>query len=132
VNLLETAILCADEATTSALIKRLQPLQGEGYFGLDGMAVSFGRLLGDGARLLNRPADSRKYYASALEYCAKLRFRPEIALIRLDLAELLLEHYPDEHDAAIEHLDFAIAELRDMKMQPALERALRHRGLLKA
>ena len=49
-----------------------------------------------------------------------------------DLAELLLEHYPDEHDAAIEHLDFAIAELRDMKMQPALERALRHRGLLKA
>jgi hypothetical protein len=33
---------------------------------------------------------------------------------------------------AIEHLDFAIAELRKMKMQPALERALRHRGLLKA
>jgi hypothetical protein len=32
----------------------------------------------------------------------------------------------------IEHLGFAIAELRDMKMQPALERALRHRGLLKA
>ena len=59
-------------------------------------------------------------------------FRPEVALIRLDFAELLQEHYPDEHDAAIEHLDFAIAELRDMKMQPALERALRHRGLLKA
>ena len=60
------------------------------------------------------------------------RFRPEIALIRLGLAELLLEHYPDERGAAIEHLDFAIAELREMKMQPALERALRHRGLLKA
>ena len=132
VNLLETAILCADEATTSALIKRLQPLQDEGYFGLDGMAVSFGRLLGDGARLLNRPTEAREYYASALEYCAKLAFRPEIALIRLDLAELLLEEYPDEHITAIEHLDFAIAELRDMKMQPALERALRHRGLLKA
>ena len=28
--------------------------------------------------------------------------------------------------------DFPIAELCDMKMQPALERALRHRGLLKA
>ena len=27
-----------------------------------------------------------------------------------------------EHDAAIEHLDFAIAGLQDMKMQPALER----------
>ena len=32
---------------------------------------------------------------------------------------------PDEVDAAIEHLDFAIA---DMKMQPALERALGHGG----
>jgi hypothetical protein len=61
-----------------------------------------------------------------------MRFRPEIALIRLDLAELLLEHYPDERAAAIEHLDFAIAEFREMKMQPSLERALRHRGLLKA
>jgi hypothetical protein len=46
---------------------------------------------------------------------------PEIALIRLDLAELLLEHYRHERGAAIQHLDFAIAELRDMKMQPALE-----------
>jgi hypothetical protein len=35
-------------------------------------------------------------------------------------------------DAAIEHLDFAIGEFREMKMQPSLERALRHRGLLKA
>jgi len=33
---------------------------------------------------------------------------------------------PDEPGVAIEHLDFAIAELRHMKMQPALERALRH------
>jgi|SRR3990172_1502503 len=31
-----------------------------------------------------------------------------------------------------EHLDFAIGEFREMKMQPSLERALRHRGLLKA
>jgi hypothetical protein len=33
---------------------------------------------------------------------------------------------------AIEHLDFAIREFREMKMQPSLERALRHRELLKA
>ena len=32
----------------------------------------------------------------------------------------------------IEHLDFAIGEFREMKMQPSLERALSHRGLLKA
>ncbi len=24
-------------------------------------------------------------------------------------------HYPDEHDAAIKHLDFAIAEFEDMR-----------------
>ena len=68
----------------------------------------------------------------ALEVCARVRFRPEIALTRLQLSELLLEHFPDERDSAIEHLDFAIREFREMKMQPSLERALRHRGLLKA
>jgi hypothetical protein len=30
------------------------------------------------------------------------------------------------------HLHVAIAELRDMKMQPALERASRHKDVLKA
>jgi hypothetical protein len=34
------------------------------------------------------------------------------------LAELL-EHYPDERAAANDHLDFAIAEFREMKMQPS-------------
>jgi len=32
----------------------------------------------------------------------------------------------------LQHLDFAIAEFRDMKMQPSLERALKHKGLLTA
>ena len=90
------------------------------------------RLLGTASFLLGRPDEARRYYAQALEVCEKVRFRPEIALIRLDLAELLLEHYPDERAAAIEHLDFAISEFQEMKMQPSLERALRHRGLLKA
>jgi hypothetical protein len=30
------------------------------------------------------------------------------------------------------HLDFAIGEFQAMKMQPALERALRHKELLRA
>jgi len=38
------------------------------------------------------------------------------------------QNYSDERAAAIQHLDFAIAELREMKMPPAPERALRHRG----
>ena len=43
-----------------------------------------------------------------------------------------MNHYPAERDEAMEHLDFAIAELRDIKMPPALERALRHRDILMA
>ncbi len=39
---------------------------------------------------------------------------------------------PNERAAAIEHLDFAIAEFREMKMQPSLERARRHKDMLKA
>ena len=54
--------------------------------------------------------------------------RPELALTGAHLAELLLDHYPDERDAAVEHLDFAFAEFREMKMQPALERVLGCRG----
>jgi hypothetical protein len=52
-----------------------------------------------------------------------MRFRPELALSRFQLAELLFEHYPDEKDDAIEHLNFAIDEFKEMKMQPSLEKA---------
>ena len=82
--------------------------------------------------MLGAPDKARAYYHQALEACAKIGFRPEIALTRLQLAELLLEHYPDERAEAMEHLDFAIGEFRDMKMQPSLERALRHREILRA
>ena len=34
--------------------------------------------------------------------------------------------------ATMENLDFAIDDLRDMKMQPSLERALGHREILRA
>jgi hypothetical protein len=82
--------------------------------------------------MLDRPEEARVSYEAALEVCQMAHSRPEIALIRLDLAELLLKHYQDQRATAIDHLDFAIAEFRDMKMQPSLERALRHRELLKA
>jgi DNA-binding NarL/FixJ family response regulator len=55
----------------------------------------------------------------------KVRFRPELALTRVSLAELLLHEGDDAARLdALEHLDIAIPELRDMNMQPALERAL--------
>ena len=61
-----------------------------------------------------------------------MRFQPELALTRLQLAELLLAHYADEKSEALEHLDFAIKEFREMKMQPSFERALRHKEILGA
>ncbi len=57
---------------------------------------------------------------------------PEIALTRLQLAELLLEHYPGEKTEAREDLDFSIGESREMKMQPSLERARKHKEILGA
>jgi tetratricopeptide (TPR) repeat protein len=84
------------------------------------------RHLGAAAALLGRPEDARRYYSDALKAATEMRFRPEIALTRLQLAELLLENYPGEKADAAEHLDFAIKEFREMKMQPSLERALKY------
>ena len=47
-------------------------------------------------------------------------------------AELLLDHCPAEKKEALDQLDFAIKEFREMKMRPSLERALRHKEILKA
>ena len=159
-NLLEVAILGGDLATVRALARRVAPLADRlhvvGTFALGG---SVGRLLGEASALLGKPDEARAYYGQALEVCAKVRFRPEIALIRLHLAELLLNEADSLQQSAVsrpsrrrrgggpkadgptaeglraealDHLDFAIAEFREMKMQPALERALGHKGLLKA
>jgi tetratricopeptide (TPR) repeat protein len=81
--------------------------------------------LGTAAAFLGRPDEARRYYDKAKKVTAEMRFRPELALARLQLAELLLEHYPAEKADALDHLDFAIKEFREMKMQPSLERALK-------
>ena len=88
--------------------------------------------LGAAAAPLGRPEEARGYYQDALKVATELKSRPEIALTRLQLGELLLEHYPEEPAEALEHLDFAINEFRDMKMQPSLERVLRHKKILGA
>jgi hypothetical protein len=129
--LMEPAVACGDVVLAQGLVRRLSPLAGLIHTEVS-MMYCLGRLLGDAASFLDDPESARSFYNEGMAACNKVHFRPEMALCRLGLAELLLDHYPDEHDAAIEHLDFAIADLRDMKMQPALERALRHRGLLKA
>ena len=88
--------------------------------------------MGAAAAFLGRHEEARKYYQKAIKDCTEMRFRPELALTHLQLAELLLEHYPAEKKEALEHLDFSIAEFREMNMQPSLERALRHKEILKA
>jgi hypothetical protein len=130
VRLLECALLLKDEQVIALLIARLREIEMPASLGP--WLGSVDRLLGDAYSVLDLHLQARTYYEKAMEYATKMRHRPELALSRLGLAENLLDHYPEERDAAIEHLDFAISELRDMKMQPALERALRHRGLLKA
>jgi tetratricopeptide (TPR) repeat protein len=90
------------------------------------------RHLGGAEALLGRYDEARKYYQEAIRICTEMPFRPELALSHLQLAELLLEHYLSEKKEALEHLDFAIKEFREMKMQPSLERALRHKDILKA
>jgi tetratricopeptide (TPR) repeat protein len=130
-NLLEAAILRSDTETVAPLVRRLAPLADQlavsGAF--LGFGCSYGRLLGDGARLLGRPDEAVEFYHRGLAVCAKTRFRPETAVIRFRLAELWLERSGPEHQSAFEHLGFAIEEFRAMKMQPWLERALRYQGL---
>ena len=130
ITLLEVAVLAGHRQAAELLLHRLAGCSSH-TSGL-WLTTCAGRHLGAAAAFLDRPAEARKYYQKTIRACTDMRFRPELALTRLQLAELLLEHYPKERAEALEHLDFAIAEFRDMKMQPSLERALRHKDILKA
>jgi len=128
--LLEAAVLVGHGEAAELLLRRFagSGLPTTGFLHPTCMA----RHLGAAAALLGRPDEARSHYQAALEVANSMRFRPEVALTRLQLAELLLEHYPNERAEALEHLDFAITEFRDMKMQPSLEGALRRKDILRA
>jgi len=127
-TLLEAAVLVGHKEAAELLLRRYTDsgLRTTGVFG----TTCVDRHLGGAAALLGKYDEARKYYDEALKVATEMKFRPEIALTCLNLAELLLEHYPKEKAAALKHLDFAIKEFRDMKMQPSLERALRHKEIL--
>jgi tetratricopeptide (TPR) repeat protein len=127
---LQAAVLAGHRQVAELLLCRLSSSRWVTTGGLLPMCI--GRHLGAAAALLNRPDEARKHYQKAIRDCTEMKFRPELALSRLQLAELLLEHYPTEKKEALEHLDFAIKEFQDMKMQPSLERALKHKEILKA
>jgi DNA-binding CsgD family transcriptional regulator len=130
ISLLEAAVLLEAKDAAARLIPLIEPISRS--TGIHSQSTAIGRHLGAAAKLLGRPAEALEYTQQAIEACEKIGFRPELALSRLQLAELLLEHDPDARAIAFDHLDFAISEFEAMKMQPALDRALRLRGRRRA
>ena len=145
IMLLEAAVLVGHREAAGLLLCRFAgtEMRTTGYI----HNTCIARHLGTAAALLGRPDEARRYYQTALEVCREMPFRPEEALTHLHLAELMLDpstspalseaeesgQGKDQDRAEVmEHLDTAIAEFRDMKMQPYLERALRHREKLNA
>jgi tetratricopeptide (TPR) repeat protein len=123
IDLLQAAVRVSHRPSADLLLHRFSDCAM-----LTGGAISLTcipRHLGAAAALLGRYDEARKHYSEAVKVTTEMPFRPELALTRLQLAELLLEHYPGEKADALEHLDFAIKEFREMKMQPSLERALK-------
>jgi hypothetical protein len=110
---LEEAVVVGHREATELLLHRLANMRS--YASAFGGIQVFARYLGAAAGLLGKPDKARTYYAQAMDVATKLKSRPEMALIRFALAELLLERYPDEIADALDHLDFAISEFREMK-----------------
>ena len=126
---LEGAVLVGHREAASLLLRRIAAteMRTTGYM----YTTCIPRHLGAAAALLGRPDEARGYYQTALEVCREMPFRPEEALTHLKFAELLLDPSTSSGQAkdqeraeAMEHLDTAIAEFSDMKMQPSLERAM--------
>jgi len=109
---------------------------------LGAAVAAVARYVGAAAALLGDRAGAQRHYARALEWATQIRHRPEIALTRLAMTELLLDDVlnptlsqrarEQQRGEAMEHLDFAIEEFRAMTMQRSLEQAVRHKGLLGA
>ena len=127
---LEASVLLGHRRAAELLLNRLSGsgLCTTGIF----FPTCIARHLGAAAALLGRYDEARQHYREAINVCTEMGFRPELALTRLEFAELLLEQYPHEKKDALEHLDFATREFREMKMRPSLERALAHEGDLKS
>ncbi|HEY3118736.1 MAG TPA: hypothetical protein VGK54_18490, partial [Chloroflexota bacterium] len=93
-------------------------------------------LVGQAEALLGNRASALEHYQRSLDWTTKIRFRPEVALTRLAMAELLLDRAlttnptPTETEEGLAHLDFATKEFEAMKMAPALARATNLRATL--
>ncbi len=115
-----------------AAVRLSASLEGGPFIHCANLVTCPGRLRATTAALMGERAKARELYEATLQVTQRLGHRPETALTRLGLAELLLDGTAEERGEAQGHLEFAIEEFRAMKMQPSLERALRHKGLLHA
>jgi hypothetical protein len=143
-DLLCTAVLLEDRKAATLLAGRLQDVTAIGYGEVS--ITNVARALGRAALLAGNPGEARQCYQRSLEWATAIRHRPEIALTRLELAELLLDQAVSYQQSAVSprrtasggeeklmaeklkaeglaHLDFVIQDFRAMKMQPSLERA---------
>jgi DNA-binding CsgD family transcriptional regulator len=120
VMLLQAAVILEHKAAAQALASRLASVAH--LTGETGVHTCVARHLGDAAALAGDRTAAHAYYLQALKAAGKIRFRPELALTRLRLAELFLD--VGDQAEALEHLKVGIPELREMKMQPALGRGL--------
>ncbi len=133
IGLLEAALTIGDAELVRDVTAAFGDLgDATGVVARDFRVYNVARLLGGSATLRGDRDEGQRHHRRALEWATRVHHRPEIALTRLGMAELLLDGTPDNRAEAQRHLDFAIEEFRAMKMQPALERALRHKGLLHA
>ena len=123
-ELLETAVRVGDREAVALLATALAPERHRLAVQTGFTVRCIARPLGEAAALLGQHREARECYGAALAVTAKTRFRPEAALTRLGLADLLLGHFPQNRDEAREHVEIAIAEFRAMGMMPSLERAL--------
>jgi DNA-binding CsgD family transcriptional regulator len=117
---LEAAAMLGNRELVEPLARQLAPAADcvSGMWAL----TSIARLLGSAAVACGDGQAAHDYYGRALEGLTRLRYRPEIAVVHLQLAELLVD---EDLTAALAHLEVATPELAAMHMRPFLERAQR-------
>jgi hypothetical protein len=120
---LELAVLWQERAAAEVLANLLEPVVRLAI--VDGCTAPVARLVGNARLLLGDIESARSCYVLAIERCQRVRYRPELALSRLDLAELLLEHFHEEWDVAMEHLQRAASEFETLRMlRPSIGRGV--------